>query len=31
VRRWAVALIVTGQTGACHWSDQCRSGLPPFK
>jgi hypothetical protein len=31
VWRWAVALTVTGQTGACHPSDRCWPGLPPLK
>jgi hypothetical protein len=28
---WAVALTVTGQTGACHRSDWCWPGQPLFK
>jgi hypothetical protein len=28
VRRWAVALTMTGQTSACHWSDWCRPMQP---
>jgi hypothetical protein len=31
VWRWAVALTVTGQTGACHRLDRCQPGLPPLK
>jgi hypothetical protein len=26
MQQWVVALIVTGQTGACHRSDQCQPG-----
>jgi hypothetical protein len=30
IQQWAVALTMTGQTGACHRSNRCRPGLPPL-